>query len=155
MWFPTLQNWVILFSLTSALLPPSPQRPSPPRLHHPLYPTDSIPDSLSVPPMVPYMPDRFNPRLLECPSSRPLYTRQIQPQTPWVSLQSSPLYTRQIECPSSRPPIYLTDSVPDSLSVPLVAPPLPIYPTDSAPDSLSVPPIVLPLCARRIQPYTP
>ena len=29
--------------------------------------------------------------------SYPLYTRQIQPQSPWVSLQSSPPYTRQIQ----------------------------------------------------------
>ena len=37
----------------------------------PIYPTDSAPDSLSVPPVVPpYIPDRFGPRLPECPSRR-------------------------------------------------------------------------------------
>ena len=68
---PTLQNGVVRIEIDILLTPPSPpQRPP-----------------------IPPIPDRFSSSFPSYPSSRsPIYTRQIQPQTPFVSLQSPSLY---------------------------------------------------------------
>ena len=100
--FPHPLEWGRLILLIVTSLPPPPP---------PLYPTDSAAVSLSVPPVVPPIPDRFCPSVPECPSSRPPipdrfsprnpgvrpvgpYTRQILPQCPEESLQSSSLHPR-------------------------------------------------------------
>ena len=88
----------------------------------PLYPTDSAPAFLHIPPAVPlYIPDRFNPRLPSYPSSRPpyIYPTDSAPVSP-ESLLSSPNITDRPSpsiprIPSVAPSIYSTDSAPVSL----------------------------------------